>query len=405
MSEVIKASDNFTEVVYIITSLAMGGAQKVLLGLLANQQLKAKPPLVVSLLKTEGLQQAFAEIGAEVFYLELEKPQLIFKKIFQLRQLLAERQIKILYSFLHHANLFALFMAKLSSKPHPMVIWGLHDTPLKGLYTRWQHRLLFSLTVRLAHFPHKVILVSERSQQRYLEVGYLAKNMQLIPNGVLVQPVDPEQTKLARQTVRAELGLGVDALLIGSLTRSVPEKDLPLMLTAFAQLVTKQSVYLVLVGEGVDAKNTELQAQITSLGLDDRVYTLGVRQDAARLIRAFDIATLSSRSEALPLFLVEAMALGIPCVATDVGDIGLVLGEQGELIAAGDSEALATAWQKVLSYSSAEKQLKIQAAWQHIQMNFSRERMQQQHLALFSELLQSCEANQAWNMRMHHKRC
>lgn len=405
MSEAIKASGNFTEVAYVITSLAMGGAQKVLLGLLANQQLKANPPLVVSLLKTEGLQSAFDATGAEVFYLELEKPQLIFKKIFQLRQLLAKRQVKILYGFLHHANLFALCMASLSSKPRPIVIWGLHDTPLKGLYTRWQHRLLFGLTVCLAHLPHKIILVSERSRKRYLEVGYPAKNMQLIPNGVLVQPVDFEQTNADRQAVRAELGLGSDALLIGSLTRSVPEKDLPLMLRAFAQLVDRQAAYLVLVGEGVDAKNTELRAQITSLGLEERVYTLGIRQDAPRLIRAFDIATLSSRSEALPLFLVEAMALGVPCVATDVGDIGLVLGGQGELVATGDSQALASAWQKVLGYSAAEKQLKIQAAWQHIHVNFSRERMQQQHLTVFSELLQSCEANQAWNMRTHHKRC
>ncbi|GEM_PF-1330071 len=378
---------NFESVAYIITSLAMGGAQKVLLGLLDTQQLKSKPPLVISLLKTKGLQEAFDSIGVEIFYLELEKPQLIFKRAFQLRQLIIERRIKVFYSFLHHANLFALLMARLSSKPHPIVIWGLHDTPLKNLYTRWQHRLLFWLTVRLAHIPRKIILVSERSRKRYLEVGYPANTMQLIPNGVLIKPLDLEQIETDRQAVRAELGLSADALLVGSLTRAVPEKDLPLMLEAFAQLVANQDAYLVLVGEGVDKQNTDLQVNLASLGLQDRVYTLGIRQDAQRLIRSFDLATLSSRSEALPLFLVEAMALGVPCVATDVGDISLVLGGQGELVATRDSHALAIAWQKVLSYSVTERKKKTQAAWQHIQTNFSLERMQQQHLAVFAELL------------------
>lgn len=405
MSDKTNYKANYEEVAYIITSLAMGGAQKVLLGLLNDQQLKSKPPLVISLLKTEGLQTAFANAGAEVFYLELEKPQLIFKKTIQLRRLITERQIKVLYSFLHHANLFALFVASLSQRPRPVVIWSLHDTPLKNLYTRWQHRILFWLTVRLAYMPHKIILVSERSRKRYVEVGYPTETMQLIPNGVPVKPIDRDQTEVDRQDIRTELGLSSAEVMIGSLTRSVPEKDLPLMLEAFAQLAAQQNAYLVLVGEGIDNKNTVLQAHIASLSLQDRVYTLGIRQDAARLIRSFDIATLSSRSEALPLFLVEAMALGVPCVATDVGDVGLVLGGQGELVAAGDSQALAAAWKRVLNYSTEEKQTKTQAAWQHIQANFSLERMQQQHLALFTEVLQSWEANQAWNMRMHHKRC
>lgn len=405
MSSFNTSISNFEGVAYIITSLAMGGAQKVLLGLLESPQLPLKSTLVISLLKTQGLQESFARLGVEVFYLELEKPQYILKKIFELRKLLAERKIKLIYSFLHHANLFAVLIAMLSIKPAPKLIWGLHDTPLKHLYTRWQHRALFWLSIRLSGIPQKIILVSERSRQRYLEIGYPASSMQLIPNGVLVQPLNLQQIESDRLAVRAELGLNPAAILIGSLTRAVPEKDLPLMLLAFASFSQQCEAHLVLVGEGVDTQNTELQAQINALGLQGRVHYLGIRQDAARLIRAFDIASLSSRSEALPLFLVEAMALGVPCVATNVGDIPLVLAGQGELVAAGDSTALAAAWQKVLAYSAAQRQQKIELAWQHIQTHFSQERMQEQHLAVFAELIQTWEASQAWNMSMHHKRC
>lgn len=405
MSEFLSKNTHLEQVAYIITSLAMGGAQKVLLGLLANTQSTTRPPLVISLLKTEGLQTEFAKLGVEIFYLELEKPSLILKKIATLKKIMTERQIKILYSFLHHANLFAVLLATLSSKPKPAVIWGLHDTPVKKLYTRWQHRALFYLGVRLSRIPHKIILVSERSRQRYLEVGYPASSMELIPNGVPLSILQAEQISLDRQALRAELGLASDALLIGSLTRAVPEKALPVMLAAFAQLNSSPNTHLVLVGEGVDQDNTELQAQIAALGLQARVHTLGIRYDPQHLIRGFDLATLSSRSEAFPLFLVEAMALGIPCVATDVGDIALIFGGNGLLVPVNDSKSLALAWLQVLAWNETEKQANVQAAWAYIQAHFSLERMQQHHWAVFTEVMEACESNQAWNMRIHHKRC
>lgn len=405
MNQVLTQTASVEQVAYIITSLAVGGAQKVLLGLLTNPQLTIKPPLVISLLKTEGLQQEFLNLGVEIFYLDLKKPSLIFKKIYELKQIINKRQIKILYSFLHHANLFAILLAGISSKPKPAVIWGLHDTPLKNLYTRWQHRALFWLGIHLSHIPHKIILVSARSRRRYLEVGYPASSMELIPNGVPVMALQAEQTALDRQALRTELGLASDAILIGSLTRAVPEKALPVMLAAFAQLNPSHNTHLVLVGEGVDTQNTELQAQIASLGLQDRVHTLGIRHDSPSLIRAFDLASLSSRSEAFPLFLVEAMALGIPCVSTDVGDIALIFGGKGLLVPVGDSQGLANAWRQTLAWSEAERQVQVQAAWQHIQANFSLERMQQHHLNVFAEVIAVCESNQAWNMSMHHKRC
>lgn len=405
MKPVISSAQNLDQVAYIITSLAMGGAQKVLLGLLTNNSLMSRPPLVISLLKTAGVQDEFAKLGVEVFYIELEKPDLFFKKIKQLKILIAERQIKILYSFLHHANLFAIFLASFCKTPKPAVIWGLHDTPLKNLYTRFQHRLLFWVGVRLSHLPKKIILVSERSRQRYIEVGYPAKSMELIPNGVDVAALDPQLQHANRQALRSELGLAADTLLIGSLTRAVPEKALPLMLEAFAKLTQLHNVHLVLVGEGVDGHNIELQADIQRLQLQDKVHTLGIRHDPQCLIRAFDLATLSSRSEAFPLFLVEAMALGTPCVATDVGDIGLIFGGYGLLVPTDSAEQLARAWQQVLNWSLEEKQQQIRAAWQHIQDNFSVERMQEHHSKVFTEVLSVTDVSQAWNINMHHKRC
>ena len=408
MSTLNPISEHNQSVVYMITSLAMGGAQKVLLGLLSSSpKIGEDAPLVISLLRTKGLEADFERVGAKIFYVDLEKPWLLLKRLAELRGLLAKSQTRIIYSSLHHANLFAVLLAKFVKAPSPAIIWGLHDTPLKNLYTRWQHRFLFWLSVRLAVLPKKIVLVSERSRKRYLEVGYPAKSMVLIPNGVETLPLDIQAMQQARDAVRQELNLSKGALLIGSLTRAVPEKDLPTMLAAFAQLLreTKTSVHLVLVGEGIDSKNLELQALIEQFDLQGHIHLLGLRHDPKRLIQAFDIATLSSRSEALPLFIAEAMALGIPCVATDVGDIGLVFAGHGVLVPAAQPDALANAWRDVLDWSETMRLQKIEAAWQHIYAHYSLEQMQKRHAELFNEVLADQESNQAWNIKIHHKRC
>lgn len=374
-------------VAYVITSLSMGGAQKVLLGLLASGLSQRYPPLVISLRHTPGLEAAFRGLGVEPFYVGLEQPWRVLGNIRRLLALLKAHDVRLLYSLMHHANLFAVLLRYLLGKPRPALVWSLHDTPVKNLYTRWSHRFFLWLTCRLSHIPERIVLVSERSRARYLELGYPAASTTLIPNGVDVPTLEPDRIIANRHAVRTELGLSPASLLVGSLTRAVPEKDLPCMLEAFALLAPDMpNLHLLLAGEGVDAENSDLVQQVNQHGLAGRVHLLGVRSDAKRLIRALDVATLSSRSEAFPLFIAEAMALGIPCVATDVGDIAHLLGGHGLLVPAGDAAPLATAWRQVLHWSSSQRSAWVNAAWERVNSQFSLQQMVKRHAALFAEL-------------------
>ena len=101
------------------------------------------------------------------------------------------------------------------------------------------------------------------------------------------------------------------------------------------------------------------------------MHCLGIRADASRLIAALDIATLSSRREAFPLFIAEAMASGIPCVATDVGDVAEAIGQTGLVVPKENPEILALAWQQMLKFSATQRQQYGEAAKHRIQQYYN----------------------------------
>ena len=387
MNKLIR-SQAATPTAYVITSLSMGGAQKVLLQLL-NSDLSRhfSPVCVISLRRVSGLEEKFAQSNIPLLYLELEKPWRIPGCLMAIIRFLRKHNVRVLYSMMHHANLFAVLL-KFFVGQRLNVVWGLHDTPLKGLYTRLDHRFLFWLTVKLSHVPERIVLVSARSRQRYIECKYPLKKLCLIPNGVAIKPNNRSQLAAVRRDVRTELRLPPNAILIGSLTRYVVEKDIPCMLQAFRQFsVNESNAFLLLAGEGMTAENAELMELLLELGLGQQVLLLGVRTDASRLLNALDIATLSSRSEAMPLFIAEAMAAGVPCVASDVGDVAQLLGDTGFLVPSENPQALADGWQEAVALSGAERWDKVAAARERIRTMFGVERMVQRHRELFTSLI------------------
>jgi len=368
-------------VVYITTSLAMGGAQNILLQLLDGRPAEYKPLCVVSLRRVSGVEDRVRELSIEVLHLELNKPWRLPLNLFRLWRYLRLRPVSLLLSVMPHANLFGALL-KLLSGGRWRLIWSLHNTPEVGLYSRWDHRFLLWLSGWAAqYFPEKIIVVSKRSRDRYIELGYPLEKLVLIQNGMPVDEVDQGQQQVCRSKVCSALGLSDNAVLIGSLTRYVPEKNIPAMLEAFSLLLTQYKqqktapIYLLLAGENMDGNNTELQRLLIQYDLTDQVFLLGIRTDAPELIGALDIATLSSISEAFPLFMIEAMAAGIPCVATDVGDIAALFGGHGYLVEANRADLLAEAWRTVLELPDDERKQGVQLARQRIKDEFSVQQM------------------------------
>lgn len=148
-----------------------------------------------------------------------------------------------------------------------------------------------------------------------------------------------------RDSVRAELGIGADEFVIGTVANFREQKDHPTLLRAAREFIDRggRAKWLI-VGQGpLEHETHQLAAE---LGLTDAVTFTGFRADAARVQSAFDVFTLSSRWEGLPVALMEALAVGTPIAATAVGGVAetLVNGESALLVPPGEPTALAEAW-------------------------------------------------------------
>lgn len=357
-----------SNVLYVITSLSVGGAQKALLNLVTSSISEEYKPFVLALRPVDGIRSQFEQAGIPVHELQLNRLQGLLSAPVQLWRLVREIRPDIIHGWMHHGNLLAV-LAWLFAGCKPMLLWGMHHTPEAATSERLQHALVLRLGQWLSRFPDNILYVSRRSQQRHREMGYASGRSLVVANGIAVRSGTADG---ARAEVCAELGIDDATPVIGSLTRYVPEKDIPNLVEAirlFAQ--AGNNACFVLAGEGMGADNPELVALLKTAGCQENVRLLGIRKDAGRLIAAMDLATLSSRREAFPLFLAEAMAAGVPCVATDVGDIAEFVGSTGLVVPRESPAQLAAAWAQLLGLSGTERQQLGQVAQTRIRDTYS----------------------------------
>lgn len=170
----------------------------------------------------------------------------------------------------------------------------------------------------------------------------------------------------ASSDVRAEFG-ATDRPLIVSVARLAPQKSLGTLLAALAR--TPEAI-LAIVGEGPE--RAALDAAVQRLGLSERVHLVGFRRDVADIVAAADVFCLSSIWEGVPLSAQEAILLGVPVVATDVGGMRELVSNKisGRLVPPGDPTKLAEALSETLS-SATERDRYVAAAKQHLEANFS----------------------------------
>lgn len=252
----------------------------------------------------------------------------------------------LIQGWMYHSNLAAQVAGRLAGAP---VCWCIQNSFHSFAAEKPLTRLTIRITARISGMAKKIVFVSHASREQHEQLGFAAGRGCVIPNGVdadLFRPSDE-----ARRSVREELGLTPDAMLIGLIGRYHPQKDHANFLRAAAILAERRpEARFVLAGLGVDGGNAALEEWARAPELAGRIHLLGERNDMPRLTAALDIATSSSSyGEALSLAVAEAMACAVPCVVTAVGDSALLVGKSGIVVPPGDAAALAAGWESLLA--------------------------------------------------------
>ena len=375
---------NSIQLVHIITGLNTGGAETMLYKLLSAMEREAFEPLVVSLTDIGPVGEKIRALGVPVRALGMRRGVPDPRGVWRLVRLLKRQRPYLVQTWMYHADLLGGLAARLAGRGIP-VVWGIHHSNLdpKGnkRTTIWTARVCARLSHRL---PSRIVCCSEASRQVHAALGYAPQKMVVIPNGFDLSAFRPDPS--ARESVRRELGVAADALLIGLVGRFDPQKDHSNFVAAAALLsAAYPEAHFLLCGDGVNWDNQKLAGWIEEAGLRKRFHLLGRREDMPRLTAALDIASSSSYGEGFPNVIGEAMACGVPCAVTDVGDSAFIVGDTGLVVPPRDPEALAQAWKKLIDMGQEGRQRLGGAARKRILENFNLPDIIARYEALYKE--------------------
>jgi glycosyltransferase involved in cell wall biosynthesis len=301
------------------------------------------------------------------FYEIKERGKLDLQVLHTLCDIVERHDINLVHSHDYKSDLFAeLLRWKLRGR-RPAVISTLHGWALLGGrgYLYWLLDLFL-----MRRFDH-LIAVSNATKVEMVAAGVPADLVTVIHNAIDTETWSQSQV---RSSAREALGLSNTFPVVGYVGRISPEKDLVSWLRVAALVVEQYpAARFVCIGEG---KNDELLKRLKDLAADlciaDKVYFLGYREDLASIYAIFDLFLLSSRREGICNSLLEAMAMGIPIVATDAGGTKelMVDGETGYLLPVGDVKGMADAVNKLIRDETLRKNIG-RAARRRIEDEFS----------------------------------
>jgi glycosyltransferase involved in cell wall biosynthesis len=338
--------------VLVVTSgLRLGGAETFLTALLPRLANAERRVRVLSLTAPTPLAAPLTAAGIAVLGLDLPSPRGAGAMLAALRG----RRFEVVLGWMYHGNLAALVGSRWL-RASPPVVWSVHSSLDDwDLHSR-STRCVIRLGARWSRRTRAVCYVSDRGAEQHEALGYDGERREVVPIGIDVERFRPDSE--ARRRVRTEIGAADAEFVVGHFARHHPVKDQRTLLDAAGEAARRGApVRLLLAGAGLDPTNRELRAWVNAAGLEGRVSCLGPRADLPRLLAGCDVVASTSRAEGVPMMLAEAMAVGIPCVATDVGGCRDLIGETGMLVPPGQVAAVAQALVDLWADGSRRREL------------------------------------------------
>lgn len=373
------------KIIHLITGLNTGGAEMMLYKLLSRINHNKFDIYVISLMDVGPIGKKIKELGIPVMGLGMKRgvPNPYF--LFKLTKVLRSKKPHILQTWMYHSDLIGFLAGRIAGIKR--IVWNIRHSNLDPCSNKHLTLKIAQMCAILSRFVNKIICCSESSFKAHNKIGYMSEKMVVIPNGFDLDKFSPNDS--AKSSLRAMLSIPKSHFIVGMVARWDPLKDHYTFIRAAKFVINSlPNVHFVLCGDLITQKNEKLLSWIKEQELEDHFHLLGRRDDIERIMPAFDLLVSSSKGEAFPNVLGEAMACEVPCVVTDVGDSAFIVGNTGYVVPPDEPELLAKDIIKFLNLSNGEKGRLGNQARNRVEENFSLDSIVRMYEQIYIDLLE-----------------
>lgn len=343
------------EIAFLIRKLDCGGAEKQLIITAKGLSERGHNVTIYTFYTNGELEYELNETSVKLSCLGKKGRWDILSLLINLFKFIKRDKVEVLYSFMYTQNIIAAIIKIVYHKL--AVIWGVRCSFMDfEKYTKL-FKVAFKFECFMSRIPNLIISNSEAGKEYALKSGYKNKNFKVMFNGIDCESFKPDD-QLGME-LRKELDIGENQKLIGIISRIDYIKGHETFIRAASKISKlREDVVFICVGGGNEEYKNYLINLTEELQIKNKIIWYGKSKEVNKIYNALDILTSTSYGEGFSNVIAEAMACGVPCVVTDVGDSAYIVSEYGKVINVNDEEELMNKWNAILSLSE-EKIIKL----------------------------------------------
>ena len=334
------------KILFFIRSLHLGGAERQLVSLAETLREQGHEVVVMVMYSGGLLEQTLEQANVPVRALEKTSRWDLFRPLFRMIKTMREVNPEILHSYMTEVNVISIICKIV--RPRILLVWGVRSAGLDRRMYGSLERALARLEKWCSSVPNLIIANSEAGRTLAIQGGFRGDHFKVVKNGI-------DTTRLFRdERLRSEArelwGVGNSEKVLGIVGRVDPQKDHENFLLAVSLLSEerKKNIKVLCVGHDTDEEIAHLRLKCEQLGLKQKVIWVAKQPNINKMFNTIDVLVSASKSEGFSNVIAEALAVGVPCVATDVGDSKQIISEFGAVVPPTNPQALSQAIAAVL---------------------------------------------------------